>query len=307
MTRHASQKAGRDPGISAAIQRGDKKGNQGMIRNELAAFLRAHRARLRPADLGLPAVGQRRTPGLRREEVAELAGISVTWYTWLEQGRPIVASAQVVDALARALRLGPDEHRHLRALASLPVPRVETDGGDHTPRLRRLVDAAAPSPAVVYDRHFDYLAWNTPYVRVRHDPESLPAGRRNLLWMMFTDAGNRARMVRWEPAARAVLSQFRAAVGQRPDAPRFIELVAALTEVSPEFRQWWPDYPVREFKPTTVAINHPDAGRIRLDMFQLRPVEHPDLLLVVQVPASPDDLRRIESLLDSHLDGRSPV
>ncbi len=266
-----------------------------MIRKELAAFLRAHRGRLRAADVGLPDVGQRRTPGLRREEVAELAGMSVTWYTWLEQGRPIVASAQVVDALARALRLGPDEHRHLRVLAGLPVPRSET-GGDGL-RLRRLVDAAAPSPAVLYDRHFDYLAWNTPYVRVRHDPESLPPGRRNMLWMMFTDAGNRARMVHWEPAARAVLRQFRAAVGQAPDDPRFIELVAALTEASSEFRQWWQDYSVREFKPATVAIDHPGAGRISLDMFQLRPVEHPDLLLVVQVPSGPDDLRRVESLL----------
>jgi hypothetical protein len=95
-----------------------------------------------------------------------------------------------------------------------------------------------------------------------------------------------------------VLSQFRAAVGQRPDDPRFVELVAALTEVSPEFRQWWPDYPIREFKPATIAIDHPEAGRIELDVFQLRPVEYPDLLLVVQVPASPDDQRRIMRLLD---------
>jgi transcriptional regulator with XRE-family HTH domain len=268
-----------------------------MDRSELSAFLRAQRARLRPADVGLPSAGLRRTPGLRREEVAELAGVSTTWYTWLEQGRPITASVQVVDALARALRLDPDGHRHLRVLAGLAVPAVETPGGDVAPRLQRLVDAALPSPASVYDRHFDFLVWNMPYVRLRHDPESLPAGRRNLLWMMFTDADNRARMVRWEPAARAVLSQFRAAVGRRPGDPRFAELVDALTETSPEFRRWWPDYPIREFKPVTIEIDHPDTGRIALDLFQLRPVEYPDLLLVVQVPATPDDRRRITSIL----------
>lgn len=268
-----------------------------MERTELSTFLRAQRARVQPAEVGLPSSGRRRTPGLRREEVAELAGVSTTWYTWLEQGRPIVASAQVIDAVARALRLGPDEHRHLRILAGLLVSRADTTGADVALRLRRLVAAAAPNPAVVYDRHFDFLAWNAAYVRIRHDPAALPATRRNLLWWMFTDPGNRARMVRWEPAARSVLCQFRVAAGQRTDDPRFVELVAALTEASPEFRRWWPDYAVREFTPATIAIDHPEAGRIALDLFQLRPVEYPDLLLVMQVPATPDDRLRIEPLL----------
>jgi transcriptional regulator with XRE-family HTH domain len=270
-----------------------------MQRTELATFLRTQRARLRPADVGLPAGVRRRTPGLRREEVAELSGVSVTWYTWLEQGRKIAVSAQVVDALARTFRLGPDEHRHLRALAGLAVQRAETEvrQGEVAPRLRRLVDAAAPNAASVYDRHFDFVAWNSAYARLRHDPAELPDGRRNLLWMMFTSAQNRARMVHWEPAARAVLSQFRAAVGRHPDDPRFVELVSALTEASSEFRRWWPEYPVREFRPATIGIDHPDAGRIALDLFQLRPVEYPDLLLVLQVPATPADLRRVTALL----------
>lgn len=150
---------------------------------------------------------------------------------------------------------------------------------------------------MIFDAHFDFLAWNTPYLRVRHDPGAFPGHRRNLLWMMFTDAENRARMVRWEPAARAVLSQFRAAVGQRPGDARFAELVAALSDASPEFRNWWSEYPVRDFKPATIAIDHPDAGRVALEIFQLRPVEHPDLLFVLQVPATDDDLDRVRSLL----------
>ena len=269
-------------------------------RTELAAFLRSRRAQLSPADVGLPegsASGRRRTPGLRREEVAQLSGVGVTWYTWLEQGREISASAQVVDALARALLLTSDQHRHLRELAGLPAPVPPAPADDMLPRLQRLVDANAPNPASVYDEHFDYLVWNEPYARVRHDPGTLPASRRNMLWMMFTDPDNRARMVYWESAARAVLSQFRAAFGRHPDDPRFAELVAALTESSPQFRDWWAEYPVRYFRPATIAIKHPEAGLIQLEMFQLRLVDQPDLVMVVQVPATTTYLARVRSLL----------
>jgi transcriptional regulator with XRE-family HTH domain len=265
--------------------------------DELAAFLRAHRTRLKPADVGLPeGSGPRRTPGLRREEVAALSGVGVTWYTWLEQGRATPASAQVIDALARALRLDSDQHRHLRMLAGLAALRIETAVDAVTPRLQRLVDAAAPNAASVYDGYFDFLAWNEPYVRIRHDPAAMPDDRRNLLWFMFTDQVNRERMVNWEAAARAVLSQFRAAVGAQPEAPRFVELVAALTEASAEFRRWWPAYPVRGFKPATIAVEHPSVGQIALELYQTRPVECPDLLLVIQVPAGPADRDRIDRL-----------
>ncbi len=118
-----------------------------------------------------------------------------------------------------------------------------------------------------------------------------------MLWMMFTDAANRARMIRWESAALAVLSQFRAAVGRRPGDPRFAELVAALTEASPQFRDWWAEYPVRYFRPATIAINHPQAGLIALRMFQLRLVDQPGLVMVIQVPASETYLARVRSLL----------
>ena len=268
-------------------------------RGQLADFLRSRRARLTPADVGLPAdsePGRRRTPGLRREEVAELSGVGVTWYTWLEQGRKIPASPQVVDALARALRLSADEHRHLRELAGLTAA-AEASGDDLQPRLKRLVDAAAPNAACVYDIHFDYLAWNEPYRRIRHDPAGLPAGRRNLLWMMFTDAENRARMTTWDRAARALLSQFRASAGRHPGDPRFAELVAALTEASPWFRDWWAEYPVRYFRPARIRLRHPQAGRITLELFQLRLEDDPGLLMVMQVPADPTSRDRVAALL----------
>jgi transcriptional regulator with XRE-family HTH domain len=274
---------------------------QSARRVELAAFLRAQRARLRPADVGLPYdrhPGRRRTPGLRREEVAQLSGVGVTWYTWLEQGRNISASEQVVDALARALLLDRDQRRYLRALAGLATAVGETHVEDVRPRLQRLVDAAAPTIASIYDAHFDFVVWNTPYQRLRHDPALLPADRRNLLWMMFTGAQGGARMLRWEPAARAVLGQFRALVGQRPDDPRLATMVAELTAISPEFREWWAEYPIHHFRPAKIKIDHPEIGPMELEMFQLRPVEHPDLLMVLQKPVSDDDLQRVIALLD---------
>jgi transcriptional regulator with XRE-family HTH domain len=232
-------------------------------RGQLADFLRSRRARLTPADVGLPAdsePGRRRTPGLRREEVAELSGVGVTWYTWLEQGRKIPASPQVVDALARALRLSADEHRHLRELAGLTA--APPASGDHTQaRLQRLVDCVAPNAACVYDIHFDYLAWNEPYRRIRHDPAGLPAGRRNLLWMMFTDPENRARMTTWDRAARALLSQFRAAAGRHPGDPRFAELEAALTEAT------WSSTPRRAARRTRSPPSSPRSPGA-LVMFQ---------------------------------------
>jgi transcriptional regulator with XRE-family HTH domain len=274
--------------------------SQQIRRTELGAFLRVCRARLAPDDVGLPdgnASGKRRTPGLRREEVAQLSGVGVTWYTWLEQGRDISASVQVIDALARALLLTGDQHRHLRDLAGLPPPETPAPDDDTLPRLQRLVDAQAPSPASVYDEHFDYLAWNESYAVVRHDPSTLPAGRRNMLWMMFTDPGNRARMLHWESAARAVLSQFRAAAGRSPGDARFDELTEALIQASPQFRDWWAEYPVRYFRPATIAIRHPDAGVIGLEIFQLRLIDQPRLIMVVQVPAGPASLERVKSLL----------
>jgi len=279
-------------------------------RSELAAFLRSRRARLSPADVGLPAAsqpGRRRTPGLRREEVAELSGVGVTWYTWLEQGRNIPASPQVIGALARALRLSADEHRHLRDLADLPPSAPPGSPGEDgtSARLQRLVDAVTPNAASIYDVHFDYLAWNEPYQRIRHDPAGLAAGRRNLLWMMFTDSENRARMTAWDRAARVLLSQFRAAAGRHPGDPRFAELVKALTEASPQFRDWWAEYPVRYFRPAKIRIRHPQAGRITLEMFQLRLEDDPGLLMVVQVPADPASHDRVAALLGQP-DGEIP-
>ncbi|MEV2221343.1 helix-turn-helix transcriptional regulator [Nocardia vinacea] len=237
-------------------------------RAELADFLKAHRSRLQPADVGLPGdllPGRRRTPGLRREEVAELAGVSLTSYTWLEQGRKIAASRQVVDALARALRLEPVRHRQLRRLAGPADPVVKYQAGDEIARLQRLVDAMYPTLAVVHDARLDFVVWNSAFSRIRTDPAALAPERRNLLWWMYTDGRNRAMMRRWEAAARAILSQFRVLLGNSPGDPRLTRVVTELSAASTEFCTWWSEYAVQDFQPTIIGIDHPEAGPIDLN------------------------------------------
>ncbi|GAB2549088.1 helix-turn-helix transcriptional regulator [Nocardia heshunensis] len=286
--------------ISGESTSDPSSGRHGSARHaQLGEFLRAQRARLQPQDVGLVPYGdpaRRRTPGLRREEVAELSGVGLTWYTWLEQGREVAASRQVIDALARTLRLDSDQHRHLRFLAGLAEPE-DTEPDTDRARLQRLVDAVMPSPASVYDSNFDFLVWNRAYVLVRDDPLELPAGRRNLLWMMFTENENRRNMTQWARAARAVVSQLRDALGRRPDDPRLTALIAGLTSESPQFRRWWSEYPVRRFRPATISVRHPLTGTIDLEVFQLRPVEDPNLLMVVQAPATPVAAQRIAVVL----------
>ncbi len=165
-------------------------------------------------------------------------------------------------------------------------------------RAQRLVDSLMPNVASVYDSHFDFVAWNLAYARIRTDPAELPQDRRNLLWWMFTDHRNRAMMRDWEPAARAILSQFRAAAGRRPGDQRLTAVVTALGAASPEFRAWWQEYPVNEFRPATIGLSHPTAGELDLQLHQLRMVEDPDLLLVLQLPATDEDRGRIAATLD---------
>ncbi|MEV0299444.1 hypothetical protein [Nocardia sp. NPDC050710] len=176
---------------------------------------------------------------------------------------------------------------------------VEHDAGEAISRLQRLADSMSPNLAVVHDSRFDFVVWNAAFSRIRTDPAELAPGRRNLLWWMFTDERNRAAMHRWEPAARAILSQFRAVVGRRPDDQRLAAIVAGLTEASAEFRIWWSEYPVQDFRPATIGIEHPEAGPIELELYQLRLVENPDLLLVVQLPVTDEDRRRIADQLDA--------
>jgi transcriptional regulator with XRE-family HTH domain len=256
---------------------------------DLGGFLRARRDALRPADVGLPPGGRRRTPGLRREEVALLAGVSVSWYTWLEQGRPVNASAEVLDALARVLRLDPVEHAHLHALAGRARPPAPAPPADVPAAVRDMLAALEPHPAYVLGPAWDYLAWNPAHARLFPQLDALPAAERNLVWVVFTHPDARTLIADWEDEARRVLSQFRADTAPHRGAPAVTALVARLREASPEFRRWWPRHDVAGFATRRRRFRHPAAGELEFVHLQLTPDGAPGLRVVVHTPVAGDD------------------
>jgi len=269
-------------------------------RKELAAFLRARRGALKPEDVGLAdGFGRRRTPGLRREEVTQLSGVGLTWYTWLEQARDIPASRQVVQALAAALRLDADDTRHLYHLAGLPEPRSQTapDDGDVLDTLRRTLASLTPNPAYAIDECFYIVAWNRAQAALWLDPGQVKETDRNLLWLMLTDASARSLVVDWEDAAQRLVGRFRAATSEHAGDPRFGELSDRLAGVSPEFAQWWNGYPVADFDVQVNQLDHPRVGRLDMDLLHLRVVEHPGLTVVLQTPRTPEDAARAAALV----------
>lgn len=207
-------------------------------RQLLAQFLRERRARLQPSDVGLPPGARRRTRGLRREEVAQLAGIGPTWYTWLEQARDINVSAAFLDNLAAALRLDADEREYLHALAGPPPEPPEHGSGDMPKSLQRMLDRIA-APAQITDARWDVRAWNAPAAALFGDYGTMPPAWRNTVCRVFLDPAMRALLVDWEQDARQLLARFRLDVGRAGADPAFTGLVEQLRRDSAEFATWW--------------------------------------------------------------------
>ena len=252
-------------------------------RREFGAFLSSRRARLVPAEFGLPS-GPRRTPGLRREEVAALAGVSVSWYTWLEQGRDIQPSADALKRIAKVLKLDRIEAAHLFALSALTAPAAPTGGGVSA-GLELLVRAIDPIPAYVRNTRFDILAWNDAVADLLVDYGMLQAHERNTLRLLFLYIPYRTRILDWEQMARGMLSAFRAARAQAHDQAPFDSLVEELSLQSPEFRSWWQDTDVKGFEEGRKRVLHPVTGQV-LDFtyVALTPEGRPDLSLVTYIP-----------------------
>lgn len=238
---------------------------------ELADFLRTRRARLRPADVGLPPGTRRRTPGLRREEVATLAAISPTYYTFLEQGREVRPSRQVLDALAGALRLDDAERGHLYELAG-DGPAVRSAAAEAVPPdVAALVERLHPGPAYVTGRYWDVLAANPAARLLWTDWPARPPGERNLLMWMLTAPEARGVFVEWESETAAQLARFRSAAARHPDDPRFGELIDAVRATGPRARQWWARHEVALLASGAKLLRHPELGELRLrhTVFQL--------------------------------------
>jgi transcriptional regulator with XRE-family HTH domain len=263
---------------------------------ELAAFLRARRAELQPEDVGISLPpGRRNTPGLRREEVAQISGVGVTWYTWLEQGRQITTSAHVIDALAQAFRLDREAYCHLRYLADLPVPEPDQVPNSVTPELDRLLATLVPAPACLLGPRFDFVAWNVVFAKL-WDPASLPPGRCNVMWLAFADPHHRRTLVNWGDRSRVLLAEFRAEADHHPGDARFAELIDALNDASTEFRLWWSRYEIRQSIAGPITVRHPRVGLIKLDVVELRVTNHPSLRLAVHVPVRALDHTKLEAL-----------
>ncbi|SEB33095.1 Helix-turn-helix domain-containing protein [Amycolatopsis tolypomycina] len=244
---------------------------------ELGAFLRSRRERLAPADAGLPATGRRRTPGLRREELALLAGISATWLTYLEQGRDVRPSGQVLDALARALRLTGAEQEHLHRLAGGRATSGESAAEEAAPEVAGVPALLGDNPAYVTGICYDVLALNAAAEELFR---GIGLGGNVVRWL-FTDAAAREVLLDWEREARGVLARLRAIAGRHPGHPRVTRLVAELTEASPEVRAWWPQYDVQFSHAGHKRLRHPRLGPVTVAHAAFHVAERPEQTLVV--------------------------
>jgi transcriptional regulator with XRE-family HTH domain len=261
-------------------------------RRALGDFLRAQRARLTPASLGLPTGPRRRTPGLRREEVAQVGGISATWYAWLEQGRDIAASPAALAGLASALRLTPAERAYLFRLAGKPDPSApgEPDTMDVPPALAEAI-ASIAGPAYLLDRTWRARAWNQPAARLFVGWLDQPDGG-NLLRYVFLSPQARTVIPDWENRARRVLAEFRAAMGRHLEDPALRALTDELRRRSALFARAWREHAVVDRTGGTRAFQHPRDGRLRYEQLAFTVASRPDFTLVMLVPQAGGPPRR---------------
>ena len=265
--------------------------------NPLGTFLRDRRSRLDPVALGFPNE-RRRTPGLRREEVAQRANISPTWYTWLEQGRGGAPSADVLNRIARGLLLTEAEREHLYMLALGHPPKARYTAADGiTPRLQRLLDALECSPAIVKTATWDVVAWNRAAAVVLTDYGKLPPPERNILRLMFSNARVRSAQDDWAATARFVVGAFRADAARAGALSEVGLLVEELLAASPEFAAFWRDHDVNVQGGGMKRLHHPVLGLLELEYSGFAVEGRPDLGMIVYNPATAADAARVRALI----------
>ncbi|MFE0704487.1 helix-turn-helix transcriptional regulator [Streptomyces sp. NPDC058872] len=267
-------------------------------RHELAAFLRSRRERITPEEVGLPRGPRRRTPGLRREEVAHLSAVGVTWYTWLEQARNIQVSPQVLDALAGALLLDPTERNHLFALAGHADPHPEAPCAVVTPTLRRLLDQLEPVPAAIQNSRYDFLAYNRTFGHLFRDLDALPREDRNTLWLAFTDREFRAAVTDIPEVARLLAGKLRASMAEHLAEPAWKALVRRLEEASPEFRDIWARREVVAPGSRIKLVRNPRVGLLSFEHTNLWLGPNAGTHLVTYVPVDEATQAGVARLLD---------
>jgi transcriptional regulator with XRE-family HTH domain len=254
-------------------------------RAELASFLRIRRERITPEQVGLLSGTRRRTPGLRREELAQLAGVGATWYTWLEQGRAITVSGQVLESLARVLQLNADERAYLFVLARQQLPADPLPVTHHIdPSLQLILDTMGIYPALILNPRWDIMAWNQAARRLFADFDTMTSRQRHVLWLLFTDPQYRAMFVDWEAAARRFIALFRSSTQHSIGETWLTELVCDLQQVSPTFRELWSRHDVQGVQTEHKHLIHPIVGPLILQAKTFQVADHPDLRMVVYTP-----------------------
>ena len=262
--------------------------------NPLGNFLKACRLRLDPLTFGFQT-GRRRTPGLRREEVAQLANISPTWYTWLEQGRGGTPSKEVLNRIASGLRLTAPERDHIFILAFGHPPQARYTSADAaTPRLQRVLDALPDSPAIIKNVTWDVMAWNRAAAAILMDYATLPREQRNILRLMFSDSRVRRVQRDWESVAGLVVSAFRADVARAGESAEMAQLVDELCSTSAEFAALWRRNDVAGHGEGVKHLHHPDIGEIALEFSTFVVESRPDLTMMVFNPTDEESKRRIQ-------------
>ena len=278
------------PKTSGVRPTGLPNGNGERRRAELADFLRRRRASITPEEVGLPDGGRRRTPGLRREEVALLAGVGTTWYTWLEQGRDVRASLEVLEAIARALKLTNAERTHLILLGRGEDPPPCKSPTERTsPTLRRLIDNLGPNPAYLLGRRWDYLAWNRAASALFGDFALVPRATRNHVWLTFMDPRRREMFPDWERASRLLAAKFRADSARHLGDPEFEDLIHALRKSSLDFCRAWKRHEVARGGEGRKEIHHPEEGLMVFENAVFNPAQAPDQRLVLYTPLQDQD------------------
>lgn len=261
-------------------------------RGELAHFLRSRRERITPAEVGLAVRSRRRTAGLLREEVAQLADVSVTWYTWLEQGRPVNVSATTLENVAHALRLSPEETTHLFALADRPL-RPDR-GEDVAPELRRLLDGLGPNPACLTNHCWDVVAVNDAMTIGMFAIDPLGDQlQRNLIVDVLTNPQRRTEIVDWDGHARFMVGAFRGSYGRHRNDVRFARIIEYCLSNSEPFRRWWDDHEIAEQRPGTIELHHPHWGDVSYSFASFRATDASDLRLTIYTPATSEHTEKL--------------
>ena len=267
---------------------------------ELADFLKTRRAKILPSQVGLSLATRRRTPGLRREEVAQLAGIGLTWYTWLEQGRTIHVSTQVIESLSKVLLLDKQERIHLYLLANQPLPAdIPGYQGTVSPILQHVLDSLIFCPSLVTDQRWNVIAWNKAACLVLGDFSKMNVRERNIVWAMFTDNKYKQLLVDWNLHAKGLLGRFRSTCGQYIEDSWLAQFIDDLKMQSTEFNLWWPLHEIQSNSEVYKQLNHPIAGILDFEVSNFDVSDNSGLKLIVHTPLSgTDTATKMKLLMD---------